>query len=272
MSDETKTILVVEDEDFLRDGIIGLLEFAGWQATGARDGAAALEIFRRIPFEMVMTDLLMPNMDGFQLLRHLREIDPDLPVVVLTGYGTLERCADALRAGATDFVHKPFEEEVLFRTLEKAWRSRLRSPLDENLLARTWCDFSITMPADAEQIAAAVAEIEALSRTLGFFSRRWAVRRAVEEALSNAIYHGAKNDATRDVLVAVSSDGERMTIKVSDSGRGFSPKPERHDDGLGAGSGRGVDLLRGFCDEVRWIPPGNTVELVFVRRHRDPRR
>lgn len=259
-----RSILVVEDEEFLREGIVTLLEDAGWMVMQAPDGAAALEIFRVNPIEVVLSDILMPRMDGIQLLRAIQEIDPDVPAVVLTGYGSIERCVAALQAGAVDFLGKPFEDEHLLAAVDRAWRGRGHYKENETLLRQSHCKFEMTMPPDMALVFSTAARVEAVSRPLGYYRRRWAIRRALEEALKNAIAHGA-TDAKGTIRIEAEIDGSAMTIAVEDPGKGF-PISEAAADRTEIKGARGIFLIRSFSDEARWIEPGNRVEMVFHRR------
>ncbi len=261
-----RSVLVVEDEEFLREGIVQLLSDAGWLVHEAGDGYDAVPIFREQPIEVVLTDLLMPRMDGIQLLRAIQDIDPDVPAVVLTGYGSIDRCVAALHAGAVDFLAKPFEEEVLLAALDRAWRGRGQYLDNDILVHESRCRFSMKLPVDGELVSPAAARIAAISRPLGYYGRRWAIRRAVEEALRNAMAHGASSaePGTR-IEVDAEIDEHRMKVAVKDPGQGFAMSLiDRCGDK--SAKGRGLFLIKSFSDEARWIDPGNLVEMVFQRR------
>jgi C4-dicarboxylate-specific signal transduction histidine kinase len=129
MSSEIR-VLVVDDEPGIRDLMAHELGGLGYPVVTAGDGEAALEIARREPFHVVVTDIKMPRMDGLALLVALKQIDPDIEVVVTTGYGTIDMAVAAMKQGAYDFIQKPFPVEVLQHTIERALESRrLRSLL-----------------------------------------------------------------------------------------------------------------------------------------------
>jgi len=246
-----RTILVVEDEEFLREGIVNLLTAAGWNVYQAADGAEAVRIFREYPIEIVLSDLLMPRINGLQLLRTIQEIDPDIPVIILTGYGTMERCVAALRGGAADFLAKPFDVDALMAALNRAWEGRGRDLENETIIRNSECHLRISLPQDLSLIFSAISQIEAITRPLGYYRRRWAIKRATEEVLKNAIIHGAG-----PVNLEAFVNNSAFKITVEDSGKGFSlPETES----------RGIFLIRSFADEARWIEPGNKVEIIFKR-------
>ena len=125
-------VVIVDDEvDFAR-GLARLVggHFPGLKVEAAHSGEDALRILAASPAQLMITDLRMPEMTGLQLLSRALGLQPDLSMVVLTAYGTIETAVEALRAGAYDFLTKPIEPEQLFRVVEKGLeRSRL---LEEN--------------------------------------------------------------------------------------------------------------------------------------------
>ncbi len=114
------SILVADDESNLRKVLGALLRRRGYQVVTAADGAEALEILAEENFSAVITDLRMPNVDGMALLRHVTEHQPDLPVIIITAHGTVDTAVEALKAGAFDFVTKPFDQAELTKVVEKA--------------------------------------------------------------------------------------------------------------------------------------------------------
>lgn len=106
-------ILVVEDDDALRDAVCFTLEMAGHRVTGVNGGPPALEAIARNVFNLVISDLRMDPMDGLQLLAEIRVRLPQLPVLLMTAYGDVEKAVAAMRGGACDFLMKPFEPDVL---------------------------------------------------------------------------------------------------------------------------------------------------------------
>jgi len=103
-------ILVVDDEANMRDSLREILGEEGYECVLAGDGISALNAFDET-VRLVITDAKMPGMDGFELIKELHERDPDLPVVMITAYGSMELAVKAMRSGAYDYVTKPFDPE-----------------------------------------------------------------------------------------------------------------------------------------------------------------
>ena len=112
-------ILVVEDDGALAQALSDTLGLSGYEVMRATDGEQALACLERAKADMVLTDVQMRPMDGHTLLRHLRSRFHDMPVVVMTAYGTVAQAVDAMKLGAVDYLAKPFEVEDLLRKVER---------------------------------------------------------------------------------------------------------------------------------------------------------
>ncbi|MCF8131054.1 MAG: response regulator [Deltaproteobacteria bacterium] len=121
-----ENILIVDDEPDILKTLENALLFEGYRITCANGGKAALEIFKQKPFDLVITDMRMPDMDGIQVIEQIKAIDPDVEIIVLTGYGTLDNAVSAFRdKGAFDYLTKPLENiESFFLTVRKALEKR----------------------------------------------------------------------------------------------------------------------------------------------------
>src|SRR5690242_9854454 len=106
-------ILVVDDEPSARSALEQLISADGYVVDTAEDGVAALRIASERPPDVVVTDLDMPNMGGMELLKKLRELDPHLPVIVVTSLQDLGSAVQAMRAGAQDYLNKPIDFDAL---------------------------------------------------------------------------------------------------------------------------------------------------------------
>jgi signal transduction histidine kinase/CheY-like chemotaxis protein len=117
-------LLIVDDESALMTALCNTLELEGYATTGFTSGRQALETLRDRQFDLLLTDLMMPEMDGIALLRAAREIDRDLAGIVMTGHGTIETAVRALRDGALDYVLKPFRLDNLLPVIARALETR----------------------------------------------------------------------------------------------------------------------------------------------------
>ena len=113
-------VLLVEDRDSLRAVLRETLEEHGYQVEEAADGAGALQALETGRFLAVVTDLKLPGADGHKVLAAAVTNDPDLPVLLMTAYGTVEDAVDAMKAGAFDFLAKPVDPDHLLLLLGRA--------------------------------------------------------------------------------------------------------------------------------------------------------
>lgn len=106
-------VLVVEDDASLREALEDALLAAGYNVVTAEDGSKAMLVFERVHVGLVVSDVQMSPMDGWELLSHLRAKHADIPVVLMTAYGSIEQAVQAMRGGAVDYLAKPFEVDAL---------------------------------------------------------------------------------------------------------------------------------------------------------------
>ncbi|MDP7298500.1 MAG: sigma-54 dependent transcriptional regulator [Myxococcota bacterium] len=137
----TSTVLIVDDEELYRHALERILRRAGHEVITARDAAEALATVSDQSVDLVLSDVKMPGIDGLELVRQLREVAPDLPCIVVTGYGSPDQSVEALRAGAFWYLEKPFDQghlDVVRRLVAQAIEvGRLRS--ENRMLQRQLC-------------------------------------------------------------------------------------------------------------------------------------
>ena len=115
------SVLIVDDKDSLRDMLAQTLSVEGYEVKAAADGEKAMELADASRFDVVLTDLRLPSMDGIEVLRRIKEMDPSQEVIMMTAFGTIETAVHAMKLGAFDFLTKPFEElDVLAAALRRA--------------------------------------------------------------------------------------------------------------------------------------------------------
>jgi DNA-binding NtrC family response regulator len=113
-------ILIVDDEEMNRDFLHELLTQQGYDVQTAADGVAAMELLQSEPFHLVLSDLRMPRMHGIELIRRLKEIAPATVGVIFTAYAAIDTAVEAIKAGAYDYIPKPFRSEVIQVVLQRA--------------------------------------------------------------------------------------------------------------------------------------------------------
>ena len=118
--DKPIRVLVVDDEQLVRDLLVSYLDSIGFVVETAQDGLKGLEKYTGGDFDLVITDLSMPNMDGLELMKELREIDDEAVVLMITGYPTIGTAVEAIKQGAADYITKPFTLDEVKIRIDKA--------------------------------------------------------------------------------------------------------------------------------------------------------
>ena len=116
-------VLIVDDELNIRRVLAAMLAREGYEVTAAADGEQAVAVLQKTPVHVVVTDLVMPRLGGMELLARVGAEFPDVPVIVITAHGTVDSAVHALKAGAFDYITKPFEQEELKKVIAKASRA-----------------------------------------------------------------------------------------------------------------------------------------------------
>ena len=120
MARSRANILVVDDDDATRDGLVTLLASWGYDACSAADGSAALKICDQQLPSAIITDLMMPRINGLEFIKKLKSIRPEIVTIVYSAFGNSEMAANLLKAGAFFYLEKPFDLEELDRLVEIA--------------------------------------------------------------------------------------------------------------------------------------------------------
>ena len=150
-----ESLLIVDDETAQMKALCDTLRDRGYRTTGFASARAALEALQTQKFDLLLTDLMMPEMDGISLLRAARELDGDLIGVMMTGHGTIDTAVEAMKAGALDYIIKPFKLSAILPVISRALTIR-RLRMENADLAR--------------RVSHRTAELEEVNRELEAFS------------------------------------------------------------------------------------------------------
>lgn len=294
----TARILVVDDAHVDRHLIRALLaNHSDWTVELAENGRDALQKVHSCPPDVVVTDLVMPEMDGLGLLRVIRRDHPDLPVILLTAFGNESIAVEALQSGAASYVPKAFQAERLAgaieRVLEHAAADRWRGRLDRCVLEYQW---RIALENDPILIRALGDQVQRKMASIQFANagERIRVSEALEEALLNAMYHGNLEISERElaearadlsgqklerlvesrldqpqcrgrkifVIIHISSTEARFVIR--DEGKGFNVRSLINGNPTQSfenGKRRGLTLIQSLMDEVTFNDAGNELTM-----------
>lgn len=280
-----------------RPGMEALECRTGLTGLEAAAGEEALEVLQRESVDLVLTDMMMPGMNGLELVETVRSRYPTLPVILMTAHGSEDIAMQALQKGAASYVPKQNLARDLLDTVEEVLRLTSAERGQQRLLdcmTRTEADFQLDN--DPALVPALIGHVRENLRRLNSCAEndRLRVTVALSEALVNAIYHGnlevgselreqdekayrrlleerrhSKPYADRRIHVHTSESADEARYVIRDEGNGFDPAslPDPTDPtNLERTSGRGLLLIRTFMDEVRHNDKGN--EIVMIKRRR----
>jgi len=121
---QVPSILVVDDELLIRDLLYDFFSGQGWQISVAENGEKALDILHDKSIDLVLTDIKMPEMDGLTLTSRMKEKFPSIPVVVMTGYPSVDTAIQAIRSKVADYIVKPFNINQLYKVIEEQLKEK----------------------------------------------------------------------------------------------------------------------------------------------------
>ena len=119
MTKSQPSLLVVDDELLIRDLLYDFFSDLGWTIAVAENGEKALDILKNRRVDLILSDIKMPEMDGLELAARVRELHPEIPVVLMTGFPSVDTAVAALRSKAADYIVKPFNIHQLYKKLDE---------------------------------------------------------------------------------------------------------------------------------------------------------
>lgn len=258
------TILVVDDEASMRKNIVDLLSPQGYLIIEAPDGEAALRIVNSEPIDAVFLDISLPNMDGFSVLKKIKQSHQDLPVVIFTAFGTSERAIEAMKSGAFDYLEKPFElDEFLLlvdRVLEyKALLTevkRLRSKISDDR-SRAQGDNIIGKNSQMQEIFKTIGRVSPTDATVLIYGESGTGKELIADAIQR---HSLRKDKP---YVKINCGAFSESVLESEI---FGHEKGAFTGAIAQRQGR-FEIADGgtvFLDEINSMPPSLQIRLLRV--------
>jgi CheY-like chemotaxis protein len=270
-------ILIVDDDPGVHQLLTSALHAPGREIESAYDGLSGLHRIEAAPFDLVMTDVNMPGLDGLALLEKIKQIRPDARVVVMTRDNTPENIVHAIRERAFSYFSKPFTMNAVCEMAERALYSQ---PADDDIevlsAAPHWLGLRLRCKTEtADRILQFLRELD-MDLPL---QEQENIATAFREILMNAIEHGGGSDPKNKVAITYIRTGRSIMYYVGDPGKGFSfqelshaaisnpaESPYEHVEvreqlGLRPG-GFGILMTRNLVDELIYNDKGNEVLLI----------
>ena len=273
-----RNILVADDEASMRTLVAHVLRREGYSVTLARDGFEAFELLERESFDLVLLDLWMPRMTGFEVLARLKTLGSAPRAIVMTGDNTPVTVMNAIREHAWQYIAKPFEMTDLVSLVERALSSdSSAAPIEVLSATRDWIE--LLVPCDrtaAERVHDVLMQLETELPS----DVRESVSTVFRELLANAVEWGGGLDPERKVRIALLRCQRALIYRITDPGAGFNLEdlqhaavhnpphnPARHvavREGIGMRpGGLGLLMAKEIADELIYNETRN--EVVFMK-------
>ena len=277
MAATPRTLLVVDDDPSIHELIGAMLAGKGWELDRADNGEDALARLAAHSYDLVLSDILMPGMDGLTLLGHMRNRDANARIVVMTVKNTSSHILESLRHQATAYIAKPFDRDLLLGTLENALSTTVHQD-DIKVISDkpNWISLEIRCKlTTAERLTQFMRALPSDLKP----EEREQIAIAFRELLMNAIEHGGRLDPEKIVDLSYIRTARCIVYYIRDPGEGFSMDNLAHaavantpDDpfhhvelreqtGTRPG-GFGLLLTQSFADELIYSAKGNEVILI----------
>ncbi|MCX5894796.1 MAG: response regulator [Proteobacteria bacterium] len=261
------TVLIVDDDSELLTTVEEMVKELQLTPLTASNGLEAMEKIRSQKVDLIITDLMMPEMDGLELIRKSRLLNPKIPIAVISGHGEAKNVIEALSRGAYNFVCKPFTMQELEAIIKKGLRIREFSLGTHKILEGIVNYTEINIPSSPHLLPAVTLYIvrECQWRGIEDDDLLSNISVCVDELLCNALIHGNDLDEIKKISVKLAFDPEKCTVSIEDEGKGFNHKKVLQglaEEQYVPPTKRGLFIVKYLMDELVFNEKGNKVTLV----------
>ena len=260
-------VLVVDDDREVLSTLSEILSELRVNPITAIDGAEAIENIKTRKIDLIITDLMMPNMDGFELIQKTRQLNINIPIAVISGHGEVKNVVSALSRGAYNFITKPFTIKEIESIVKRGLRLREFSLGTHRLLEgiKNYTEMNIPSYPHLLPSAALYVVRECQWRGVEDEAMLSNISICIDELLNNAMIHGNDLDETKKIYAKFVFDQEKLTLSVEDEGNGFDYKnllTEFSEDSQTLPTKRGLFIVNYLMDELSFNEKGNKVTTV----------
>ncbi len=263
-------ILIVDDDEDIRQLLERILRKSGFEVLSASSALDALVMLQDNPVSLLITDIRMPGMDGLDLIKQAQEINSDVPIVVITGYGDFNTAVKALERGAFYFINKPFNMKTILDVVLKGIRlpRKLENGIKVLPYATHTLDFSL--PSDMEMAGGASYHASRIARDMGYPRRCYSVTLPfiIDELLIKDISCNEGKDKPTKVKVSIKITSERIVVEMDSEVRAFdreSYPPALDEIDFANEQFLGMMMVRHFSDELIFSEDGYKARVVIYK-------
>jgi DNA-binding response OmpR family regulator len=297
-SESKPRVLIVDDEVILRNLLVRYMSKEGFEPIEAADGESAVELYRITKPACVVSDVVMPKMDGIDLLTKIRKIDPQAVIILMTGFGNEDVLLHALRGGAANFFKKPFNFQELLDCIKSIIKHK--AEIDEaNFFSDALVEETKVFEIETRKanIFPVINQISIHLRNIFPESEIINLKIGIEEMLANAVEHGnlrityeeknraieqgklglliqerikENNNGLKKIFVQSRLTQNNLKVVVTDEGEGFDWHviPDPREANFLAYNGRGIFLTKIFYDSVIFNTKGNEVTIIKKKKEK----
>ena len=257
-------ILIIDDEEEIRSSLSKIVERLDLIPLTAQDGSEALNMLQSKKIDLIITDLMMPQMDGLKFIIKSREINPRIPIAVISGYGDAKNATFALTRGAFNFITKPFTIKEVENVIRKGLRLRELSLGTDKLLHNVRNQTKIVISSYLHLLPSVAFYIVKECQWRGIDNENILNNISVctDEILTNALIHGNKKYPKKKISVTLNFDAEKFTLIVKDEGKGFDVKKfsrQLKENYIDIPNKRGLFIIEYLMDDVSFNEKGNEI-------------
>jgi len=239
----------------------------------AENGVEALDRIKTEKVDLIITDLSMPKMNGLELIVNSKRISPNIPIAVISAFGSAENTTYALTRGAFNFIAKPFKMSQIKELIRKGKQLRELSLETYALLEWVQSQTEMAFPNQPKLFPSAIlfAVKECQWRGIEDETRLENVASCLEELLSNAFVHGNRKDKDKRIMVRMAFDSEKFVLSVKDEGDGFDGEnylKKMREEPSWIPEKRGLFVVDLLMDDLRFSKKGNEATVVLYREDR----
>lgn len=260
-------VLIVDDDEDVRNTLSAILKELRLAPLVASDGVEGMKVINSQKVDLIITDLMMPNMDGFEFIKNARQMNANIPIAVISGFAEGKSVVDVLSRGAYNFITKPFTLREIENVIKRGLRLREFSLGTHRLTQGIKNITEIELPNFTHLLPSAALYIvrECQWRGIEDENALSNISICIDELLNNALVHGNDMDESKKIKIKLAFDQKEFSLTVKDEGDGFDYK-----EILSAFAGsdqslptkRGLFIVNYLMDDVFFNEKGNIVTMV----------
>ena len=262
-----RRILLVDDDKVVNDEVNEFLTERGYVIASAYNGQAGLRAFQDGFFDLVLSNLRLPGLNGIQLLKAIKNINPRVPVIIISGDGNVATVVESLHHGAENFLTKPLQMDTLSKVIEQALAISYQKLGSSVFAGKARQITYIQCPSRSDAIPELIFFIAQSSVVINFveYDLDNNIKLALVEAITNSMEHGNGWDEAKIISLQIDISPQQLKVIISDCGEGFDhqhqPDPTTPENLL-LERGRGIFLIKAIMDEITYNDKGNEITII----------